>query len=38
MEETVRPTLRYLGLLLLCLLLIAFVPALTLWLPRLSGY
>ena len=38
LEATVRPTLRYLGLLMLCLLLIAFVPALTLWLPRLSGY
>lgn len=38
MEETVRPTLRYLGLILVCLILIAFVPGLTLWLPRLSGY
>jgi len=38
MEETVRPTLRYLGILLVCLLVIAFVPALTLWLPRLAGY
>jgi tripartite ATP-independent transporter DctM subunit len=38
MEDTVRPTLRYLGLLLVCLILIAFVPALTLWLPKLCGY
>ena len=37
-EVTVRPMLRYLGLLLLCLLVIAFVPAITLWLPRSMGY
>jgi len=30
--------LGYLGLLLLCLLVIAFVPALTLWLPHALGY
>ncbi len=37
-EFTVRPMLRWLGLLLLCLLVIAFVPALALWLPGLLGY
>jgi len=37
-EVTVRPMLRYLGLLLLCLLVIAFVPGITLWLPRAAGY
>jgi tripartite ATP-independent transporter DctM subunit len=37
-EATVRPMLAYLGLLLACLLLIAFTPSLTLWLPRLLGY
>jgi TRAP-type C4-dicarboxylate transport system permease large subunit len=28
----------YLGLLLICLLVIAFVPGLTLWLPHALGY
>jgi TRAP-type C4-dicarboxylate transport system permease large subunit len=28
----------YLGLLLICLLVIAFVPSLTLWLPHALGY
>ena len=37
-ESTVRPMLGYLGLLFLCLLVIAFVPGLTLWLPHLIGY
>jgi tripartite ATP-independent transporter DctM subunit len=37
-ETTVRPILGYLGLLLLCLLVIAFVPGLTLWLPHRLGY
>jgi tripartite ATP-independent transporter DctM subunit len=37
-ESTVRPMLGYLGLLFLCLLVIAFVPGLTLWLPHLLGY
>jgi tripartite ATP-independent transporter DctM subunit len=37
-EVTIRPMLRYLGLLLLCLLVIAFVPAITLWLPQVAGY
>jgi TRAP-type C4-dicarboxylate transport system permease large subunit len=37
-EATVRPMLAYLGLLLACLLVIAFTPSLTLWLPRLLGY
>ena len=36
-ESTVRPMLGYLGLLFLCLLVIAFVPGLTLWLPHLSA-
>jgi tripartite ATP-independent transporter DctM subunit len=37
-ETTMRPILGYLGLLLLCLLLIAFIPGLTLWLPHRLGY
>ena len=37
-ESTVRPMLGYLGLLFLCLLVIAFFPGLTLWLPHLAGY
>jgi tripartite ATP-independent transporter DctM subunit len=38
LEETVVPVLKYLGLLFLCLLLIAFVPAITTMLPRALGY
>ena len=34
-EVTVKPMLAYLGLLLLCLLVIAFVPGITLWLPQM---
>ena len=37
-EDTVKPIMGYLGLLLACLLVIAFVPALTLWLPHALGY
>jgi tripartite ATP-independent transporter DctM subunit len=37
-EVTVKPMLGYLGLLLACLFVIAFVPALTMWLPRMLGY
>jgi tripartite ATP-independent transporter DctM subunit len=37
-ETTVRPMLGYLALLLFCLLVIAFVPGLTLWLPHRLGY
>jgi len=37
-EETVKPIFGYLGLLLICLLIIAFVPAMTLWLPQALGY
>jgi tripartite ATP-independent transporter DctM subunit len=37
-EQTVKPIFGYLGLLLVCLLVIAFVPALTLWLPHALGY
>lgn len=37
-EATIKPMLAWLGLLLACLLVIAFVPALTQWLPGLSGY
>jgi len=37
-EATVKPMLGYLGLLLACLLVIAFTPSLTLWLPHLLGY
>ena len=37
-EDTVKPIMGYLALLLACLLFIAFVPALTLWLPHALGY
>jgi tripartite ATP-independent transporter DctM subunit len=37
-EQTVRPMLGYLGLLLACLLIIAFVPAISTFLPMLMGY
>ena len=37
-EETVRPMLGYLGLLLACLLVIAFVPDISTFLPKLLGY
>lgn len=38
LEETVWPILKYLGLLFLCLLLIAFVPEISTALPRALGY
>ena len=38
LEETVWPILKYLGLLLTCLVLIALVPQITTFLPRLAGY
>lgn len=38
LEETVWPILKYLGVLLLCLLVIAFVPQLSTALPRALGY
>jgi tripartite ATP-independent transporter DctM subunit len=37
-EQTVRPMLGYLGLLLACLLIIAFVPDISTFLPKLMGY
>jgi tripartite ATP-independent transporter DctM subunit len=37
-EITIKPMIGYLGLLFLCLLLIAFVPAITMWLPHAVGY
>jgi TRAP-type C4-dicarboxylate transport system permease large subunit len=37
-EVTVKPMMGYLGLLLICLLVIAFVPAISTWLPGLLGY
>jgi tripartite ATP-independent transporter DctM subunit len=37
-EETVRPMLGYLGLLLACLLIIAFVPDISTFLPKIMGY
>jgi tripartite ATP-independent transporter DctM subunit len=37
-EQTVRPMLGYLGLLLVCLLVIAFVPGISMVLPKLMGY
>jgi hypothetical protein len=36
--QTVKPIIGYLGLLLLCLLVIAFVPAISTALPRAFGY
>lgn len=38
LEETVKPVLKYLGILFLCLLVIAFVPGITTVLPRAFGY
>ncbi len=38
LEVTVRPMFAWLGLLFLCLLVIAFVPGVTLWLPHMAGY
>src|ERR1700674_722936 len=37
-EQTVKPIMGYLGLLFLCLLIIAFVPAISTALPRAFGY
>jgi tripartite ATP-independent transporter DctM subunit len=37
-EQTVKPIMGYLGLLLLCLLVIAFVPDISTALPRTLGY
>jgi tripartite ATP-independent transporter DctM subunit len=37
-EQTVKPIIGYLGLLLLCLLVIAFVPGISTALPRAFGY
>jgi tripartite ATP-independent transporter DctM subunit len=37
-EQTVKPILGYLGLLLLCLLVVAFVPVISTALPRALGY
>jgi tripartite ATP-independent transporter DctM subunit len=37
-EQTIKPIMGYLGLLLLCLLVIAFVPAISTALPRAFGY
>jgi tripartite ATP-independent transporter DctM subunit len=37
-EQTVKPIMGYLGLLLLCLLVIAFVPGISTALPRVFGY
>jgi tripartite ATP-independent transporter DctM subunit len=37
-ESTVKPIFGYLGLLTVVLLVIAFVPGLTLWLPHALGY
>lgn len=38
LEETVWPILKYLGLLFLCLLVIAFIPELSTAVPRALGY
>jgi tripartite ATP-independent transporter DctM subunit len=37
-EQTVKPIAGYLGLLTVVLLVLAFVPSLTLWLPNMLGY
>jgi tripartite ATP-independent transporter DctM subunit len=37
-EQTVKPIMGYLGLLFLCLLVIAFVPGISTTLPRAFGY
>ena len=37
-EQTIRPIAGYLGLLFLCLLIVAFVPAISTALPRALGY
>jgi tripartite ATP-independent transporter DctM subunit len=37
-EETVKPIVGYLGLLFLCLLVVAFVPVISTALPRAFGY
>jgi tripartite ATP-independent transporter DctM subunit len=37
-EQTVKPIMGYLGLLLLCLLVVAFVPGISTALPRAFGY
>jgi len=37
-EQTIKPIMGYLGLLFLCLLVVAFVPALSTALPRALGY
>lgn len=37
-EQTVKPIIGYLGLLFLCLLVVAFVPAISTALPRAFGY
>jgi tripartite ATP-independent transporter DctM subunit len=37
-EQTVKPIMGYLGLLLVCLLVIAFVPSISTALPRAFGY
>jgi tripartite ATP-independent transporter DctM subunit len=37
-EQTIKPIMGYLGLLLLCLLVIAFVPAISTALPHAFGY
>jgi len=37
-EQTVRPIAGYLGLLFLALLVIAFVPAISTYLPHVMGY
>ena len=38
LEETVKPIMKYLGILFVCLLLITFIPSITTVLPRMFGY
>jgi TRAP-type C4-dicarboxylate transport system permease large subunit len=37
-EQTVKPIMGYLGLLFLCLLVIAFIPGISTALPHAFGY
>ncbi|GGH22893.1 ABC transporter permease [Alsobacter metallidurans] len=37
-EQTIKPIMGYLALLFVCLLLIAFIPGISLWLPHAFGY
>jgi C4-dicarboxylate transporter, DctM subunit len=38
MKDVVRPMFKYMAVVLVTLVLLAFTPSLTLWLPRIMGY